>query len=141
MPHWEEELHTLLESLGVTLEDGQMPLRRDVIPRPDSDDAPPDSMVREWEHQQDDAPPDTEDEFAVINREMEATLQEVTRLVRSGRMEPALRDDVVHVLRALTRTLPSEASDAEEWRYTSAAAVLHFCRLVLRLAHALAHQE
>jgi len=141
MPHWEDELRTLLESLGVTLDDGQVPVRRDMTPTPDSDEIPTDSMVREWERQQDDTSADTDDEFAVINREMEATLQEVTRLVRSGRMEPALRDDVVHVLRALTRAVPPSAPDAEEWRYTSAAAVLHFCRLVLRLAHALARQE
>ncbi len=141
MPHWEDELRTLLESLGVVLEDGQVPSRRDVNSLPDSDEIPSDSMVREWERQQDDAATDTDDEFTMINREMEATVQEVSRLVRSGRMEPALRDDVVHVLRALTRAVPPSAPDAEEWRYTSAAAVLHFCRLVLRLAHALARQE
>jgi hypothetical protein len=139
MPHWEDELRALLASLGVTLEDDATPPRTDAASF-DRDEVPTDSMVREWEAQQDESDGD-EDQFSVINREMEATVQEVARLVRTGRMEPALRDDVVHVLRALTRQMPLSPADAEEWRYTSAAAVLHFCRLVLRLAHALARQE
>ena len=135
MPHWEDELRTLLLTLGVSLEDAT---RADAPA--DADDLPTDSMVREWEAQggDDDA---EEDQFSVIRREMEATLQEVGRLAQSGRMEPALRDDVVHVLRALTGPPPQSAAEVEEWRYTSAAAVLHFCRLILRLAHALAAQE
>lgn len=139
MPHWEDELRTILASLGVTLEDHDGAWRMDGA---DALEAPSDSALRAWEAQLEAAAPDTDDEFAVINREMEATVQEVARLVRTGRMEPALRDDVVFVLRALTRALPpASGAEAEEWRYTSAAAVLHFCRLVLRLAHALARPE
>ncbi len=141
MPHWEDELRALLASLGVTLEDDANSSRKEAASF-DGEEVPTDAMVREWEAQQDETLADSdEDQFSMINREMEATVQEVARLVRTGRMEPALRDDVVHVLRALTRQLPGNAADAEEWRYTSAAAVLHFCRLVLRLAHALARQE
>lgn len=131
MPHWEDELRTLLQHLGVSLEE-MAPF--------DAEDPPTDSMVREWEAQANDDDPD-EDQFSVIRREMEATLQEVARLSQAGQMEPALRDDVVHVLRALTNPPPLSGADIEEWRYTSAAAVLHFCRLILRLAHALAAQE
>jgi hypothetical protein len=138
MPHWEDELRTILASLGVTLEDADGDWHMESA---DALEAPSDSALRDWEAQQAAAPPDTDDEFAVINREMEATVQEVARLVRTGRMEPALRDDVVFVLRALTHAQPIASADADEWRYTSAAAVLHFCRLVLRLAHALTHPD
>ncbi len=134
MPHWEDELRTLLQDLGVSLEEVPPPLAID------ADDMPTDSMVHEWEAQANDEDLE-EDQFSVIRHEMEATLQEVGRLAQSGRMEPALRDDVVHVLRALTTPPPLSGADIEEWRYTSAAAVLHFCRLILRLAHALAAQE
>jgi hypothetical protein len=138
MPHWEDELRTILASLGVTLEDTDGAWHMDGA---DVFEAPTDAALRAWEAQQDADPPDTDDAFSVINREMEATVQEVVRLVRTGRMEPALRDDVVFVLRALTRALSPTNAEADDWRYTSAAAVLHFCRLVLRLAHALARPE
>ena len=142
MPHWEDELRTLLESLGVRLEERVTPTRMDAAALFERDEAPTDSMVREWEaQQQDDGLADGEDAFSMINSEMEATVQEVARLVSTGRLEPSLRDDVVHVLRALTRAAPSSAPDFDEWRYTSAAAVLHFCRLVLRLANELTRPE
>ncbi len=129
MPHWEDELRTLLKSLGVVLDDGAMPLSRNagaVAPAHAGGTLPLES---------DD--PD-EDHFAIIQREMEATVREVARLARTGKMEAILRDDVIYVLRALTRPAPASATDFDEWRYASAAAVLHFCRLVLRLAQALA---
>ena len=132
MPHWEDELRALLQTLDVSLED--------VSPADSADDLPTDSMVREWESQVSDDDLEV-DQFSVIRREMEATLQEVARLAQSGRMEPSLRDDVVHVLRALTNPPPLSGVDIEEWRYSSAAAVLHFCRLILRLTNALAAQE
>ena len=142
MPHWEDELRTLLESLGVRLEERVTQPRMDAAALFDGDEAPTDSMVREWEaQQQDDGATDGDDAFSMINREMEVTVQEVARLVNTGRLEPSLRDDVVHVLRALTRPAPASAPDPDEWRYTSAAAVLHFCRLVLRLANELTRPE
>lgn len=140
MPHWEDELRTLLESLGVRLEEPIAYPRVEAILF-DSVEAPSDSMVRAWEAQQQEDGDSDSDDFSLINREMEATVREVARLVRTGRLEPALRDDVVHVLRALTRAAPASEPDPEEWRYTSAAAVLHFCRLVLRLANELSHPE
>jgi hypothetical protein len=139
MPHWEDELRALLQTLGVSLEENAS-YATDAPNPADADDMPPDALEREWENQADDDDPD-EDQFAMIRREMEATLHEVARLAQSGQMAPELRDDVVHVLRALTTPPPVGAADIEEWRYTSAAAVLHFCRLILRLAHALAAQE
>jgi hypothetical protein len=137
MPHWEDELRTLLASLGVSLED----VHEDTPAPVDPDEIPTDSMVRALEaQQQEDGQSDDGDEFSMVNREMEATVREVARLASAGRLEPALRDDVLHVLRALTRTAPP-GIDAEDWRYTSAAAILHFCRIVLRLANELTRPE
>lgn len=129
MPHWEDELRTLLKSLGVVLDDGAMPLSKNagiVTPSHAGAALPLESDDLDEEH------------FAIIQREMEATVREVARLARNGRMEAVLRDDVIYVLRALTRPAPDNAADFDEWRYASAAAVLHFCRLVLRLAQSLA---
>lgn len=138
MPYWEDELRSLLASLGVTLENDTAQPPRFLR----SDHAPSDSAVREIESHQDDWVSDgDDDEFSIVNREMEATVREVARLVRTGHIEPALRDDIVHVLRALTRPAPLEVADRGEWQLTSAAAVLHFCRVVLRLANALTHQD
>lgn len=137
MPYWEDELRSLLASLGVTLEnDTEQPTRS-----PRSDYAPSDSAVRALEAHQEDWLSDSDDEFSIVNREMEATVREVARLVRTGHIEPALRDDIVHVLRALARPAPQHIADRGEWQLTSAAAVLHFCRVILRLANALTHQD
>lgn len=138
MPYWEDELRSLLASLGVTLEnDVAQPARSNR-----SDPTPSDSAVREIEAQQEDwLGEGDDDQFSIVNREMEATVREVARLVRTGHIEPTLRDDIVHVLRALARPAPQEVADRGEWQLTSAAAVLHFCRVVLRLANALTRQD
>jgi hypothetical protein len=127
MPHWEDELRSLLKSLGVVLDDSTMPLTRNAGAVAHAGGALP--------LESDDA---DDEHFAIIQREMEATVREVARLARTGKMEAVLRDDVIYVLRALTRPAPANATDFDEWRYASAAAVLHFCRLVLRLAQSLA---
>jgi hypothetical protein len=80
------------------------------------------------------------DEVSAVRREIEATLARVVDLARAGLLDPALRDDVVFVLQALTRPRPRglRARDRTEWQLASAAAVLHFCRVVLRLTQTLA---
>src|SRR5262249_15194689 len=95
------------------------------------------------------------DEVSAVRREIEATVQQVMALVRAGRMEPALRDDVILVLDALTRPRPGKPASgrarprrisgpddsATEWQLASAAAILRFCRIVLRLTNALARDD
>lgn len=93
-------------------------------------------------------PPADDDEVSAVRSEIEATVAQVIALARAGRIDHDLRDDIVFVLQALTRPHPSTPSplielgrhdDArQEWQLASAAAVLRFCRIVLRLTHALA---
>jgi hypothetical protein len=121
MPYWEDELNDLLESLGVTSEN-----------QPERAQTPQAEL----------APGDIEaEQISLVNHEMQATVQEVTQLVRAGHLDPALRDDIMHVLRALVRPAPNGTPDRAEWQLTSAAAVLHFCRVALRMAHAVSHQD
>ena len=93
-------------------------------------------------------PPAEDDDVSAVRSEIEATVAQVIALARAGRIDHDLRDDIVFVLQALTRphpTTPSYVMDLErhddarqEWQLASAAAVLRFCRIVLRLTHALA---
>jgi hypothetical protein len=83
-------------------------------------------------------------EVIAVQSEVEATVRQVVSLVRSGSIDSALREDVAFVLRALTRPDATtsnagetiSASSGLEWNIESAAAVLRFCRIVLRLAQA-----
>lgn len=150
MPDWEIELRDLLRSLDVSLEPGAsrpVPVELPVsFPRggalADESD-PSDSMVRAFERTYDQAlDPGTPEgeEISAIRQEIEATVARVVHLTRTGQLDPALRDDVVFVLRALTRTHPTarDTKVRDEWDLASAAAVLHFCRVILRLTGPLA---
>jgi len=86
-------------------------------------------------------------EVSAVRTEIEATLRQVLALARAGQLEPEWRADVVFVLSALTRPLPSTPGlmDARraaavregerEWQLASAAAVLRFCRIVTHLTN------
>ncbi len=130
MPHWEAELKTLLASLGVSLE---------------ADSAEPDLSSTpksvQFGHKDDGLAEFEDDHFTLVNREIEATVREVARVSRSGLLDQALRNDVIFVLRALTRDTGSTGIDAESWHLDSAAAVLHFCRIVQRLTRALSQPD
>jgi hypothetical protein len=142
MPDWEAELTALLHALDVRLEHD--PLFADAA----SGDADGPGGERaqfadEFEHCElgalpldllaEQQPVDGE-EVSAVRHEIEATLARVVRLTRTGQLDPALRDDVVFVLQALTRPRPAAPRpDRDEWQLASAAAVLHFCRVVHRL--------
>lgn len=151
MPDWESEVRDLLRTLNVSLEPGvslesntpqHVPVKLPVSflrggALADEGD-PSDSTVRAFERSFEQAleqgtPED--DEITAIRQEIEATVARVVHLTRAGQLDPALRDDVVLVLRALTRAHPGvlDAHSRDEWDLASAAAVLHFCRVVLRL--------
>lgn len=147
MPHWQEELDALLANLRVSLDD---PLPADsgataFAPTPSVDAA---EIARDLALPADgDEPPGENEEVSAIRSEIEATLGRVLALARAGRMDGDMRDDVIFVLQALTRPHPgatvaaSGADTAEardEWQLGSAAAVLRFCRMVVRLTNALA---
>src|SRR5260221_13109472 len=158
MAHWQSELESLLTQLHVTsttaarADDGVSHTRGAVpsegMARDDLDGSVP------WELgalTTEDAPPDGV-EVSAVRSEIEATIEQVMALVQSGRVEGAFQDDVVFVLRALTRPHPpfvtSEArrldiaSQADaEWHLASAAGVLRFCRIVQRLLREVAEED
>jgi hypothetical protein len=135
MAYWQDELEALLASFGVALEAPALDqmraedsLNRYLLAQPEQSEPPVEHGV----------------EVIAVQSEVEATVRQVVSLVRSGSIDSALREDVAFVLRALTRpdVAMTNASDARraasgaEWSIESAAAVLRFCRIVLRLAQA-----
>ncbi|HEY7348869.1 MAG TPA: hypothetical protein VH599_11210 [Ktedonobacterales bacterium] len=145
MSNWEQELETLLNRLGVRWEplppdepgvdgaEADLADTAEVDPLMDAD-----LEDEDWETLED----DDLDQVSVVRREMQATIGRVVRMVRSGRLDSVLKDDVLFVLRALCRSRPQpdEGESEEEAQLATAAAILHFCRIVLRLTHALAQQ-
>lgn len=136
MPDWQTELAALLKALDVdpgpapdlAAHNGHNPLRAiDGVDGPAAGE-----LVLES------APPDG-DEVAAVRGEIEATLARVIHLTNIGKLDRAIRDDVVFVLQALTRPRPgsSRGKGQDEWQIASAAAVLHFCRVVMRLTRGL----
>lgn len=148
MPDWKSELSELLEALAVSAEPASW------------SDGSVDSSEHDSIHPREHVPPLTpgrssseqagrqhptlrpgersafaDIELGVVRREMEATVARVVHLERIGELDRSLRDDVVYVLQALTRPQPGPlaSSDRHEWHLETAAAVLHFCRVVLRL--------
>lgn len=132
MPDWQTELAALLKALDVDAEPAPVPAARNGR-RPgraiDGVDGPAagDLVVEP-------APPDG-DEVTAVRREIEVTLARVIHLTNQGKLDRAIRDDVVFVLQALTRPRPGSlrGKAKDEWQLASAAAVLHFCRVVMRL--------
>ena len=150
MPHWQEELDVLLANLRVSLDD---PFASDEgasafapASTPGNDLAA--GIARDLALPGDsEEPPGENEEVSAIRSEIEATLGRVLALARAGRMDGDMRDDVIFVLQALTRPHPGatvaasneDAAEArDEWQLASAAAVLRFCRMVVRLTNALA---
>jgi hypothetical protein len=155
MASWEEELAVLLRELGVTLEAPEThlpptqisetghsqrkpPLRRkeDIKRQAQSTDA----LFWGSDGDTGDAEIEGEDvwlsDLRLMRREVESIVSQVVRLMQSGDFDAALKEDVIVVLRALRRrasvTQQAAASDAAYLEF--AAAMLHFCRLVLRLS-------
>lgn len=155
MPQWQTELEALLAQLHVSL-DGDaahasagaesQELTLDRIKKDGSDPSIP------WELGvlAAEEPPTEDDEVAAVRSEIEATVRRVIEMARTGRLDGALRDDVVFVLQALTRPHPLDRQSRprrgrqeaarQDWQLASAAAVLRFCRIVLRLTDAISRE-
>ena len=141
MSNWELELEALFKRLGVQWD---YPL----APEDETDpyDVDPAGLAALAEEALTDdaagAGEDDLDQLGVVRREMQATVGRVARMVRDGRLDSAIRDDVLFVLRALVRSQLGleEGETEEEAQLATAAAILHFCRIVLRLTHALTQQ-
>lgn len=156
MPQWQTELEALLSQLHVSLDGGPAPTStsadsRDLtLERMQKDGSDP-SIPWELGVLAAEEPPPDDDEVTAVQSEIEATVRRVIEMARTGRLDGALRDDVVFVLQALTRPHPLDRQsrprrgrqDAarQEWQLASAAAVLRFCRIVLRLTDAIARES
>ena len=159
MPDWQGELESLLATLNVSLEEPSAGLEDGTtFPRGAANGEmepteghqtglPVEKATDTAEIVLDVVPVDGE-EISAVQSEIEATLRDVLLLVRAGRMDRELRDDVVFVLEALTRPRPGRRAkvagpddSSTEWNLASAAAVLRFCRIVLRLTNSLARGE
>ncbi len=152
MAGWEEELAVLLRELGVTQEEPKTHLR----PTPISETGhspvkpplqPMDEVKRQVQSADalfwgsaDDNKAENDDiwmsDLRVMRREVESIVTQVVRLMQRGDFDPSLKEDVMVVLRALRRrasvTQQAAASDAAYLEF--AAAMLHFCRIILRLS-------
>ena len=156
MPQWQTELEAMLAQLHVSLDAGPPPAAsspdgRDLTLEHVAKDGSDPSIPWELGVLAAEEPPPEDDEVTAVRSEIEATVRRVIAMARTGRLDGALRDDVVFVLQALTRPHPLDRQvrprrvrqDAahQEWQLASAAAVLRFCRIVLRLTDAIARDD
>lgn len=153
MAGWEEELAVLLRSLGVTQEEPST-RPRSTRKRHGEGMSHPSSHARSsaedpfadaafLEDEDEDEEYEEEAWLADLNemrREVDSIVNQVIQLMQRGDLDTSLKEDVLIVLRALRRRVPSVlapqtiASASEEAYLESAASMLHFCRLVLRLS-------
>jgi hypothetical protein len=149
MAEWQAELEILLSHLHVSLEPEAVAGRNDAAVRRIAEGGAVDDaglvLPREDDAVASDVVPVDGDEVTAVRSEIEATLRRVVALTQDGKLDPHVRDDVIFVLRALTRPQPrgsrprtGPGDSSSEWQLASAAAVLHFCRIVLRLTQAVA---
>jgi hypothetical protein len=156
MAGWEEELALLLRNLGVTQEEpsthrrarrcrsGGAGIHRS---NPSRDAFPEEDLLAETAFLEGSEEAEEEDEEAWLEdldemrREVDTIVSQVIHLMQRGELEKSLKEDVLIVLRALRRSQAAQQAagvgdeiDNEEAYLESAASMLHFCRLVLRLS-------
>jgi hypothetical protein len=136
MAGWEEELAVLLRELGVKQEEPQAHLRQ--MRKPLHRDVKADACFLDAEDGLDDDDFWVQD-IATMRREVDSIVSQVVLLMQRGDLEPSVKEDVMVVLHALRRHLPSAhssvlPSSSEEAYLESASALLHFCRLALQLS-------
>jgi hypothetical protein len=142
MAGWERELAELLRELGVTLEEPGPQTHLQAMRRSMHSDAKrrePSADALSWGE----APDDDDDEawltdLRLMRREVDSIVTQVIRLMQRGDLDTASKEDVMVVLRALRRRAAGtqQAATSDEAYLEFAAAMLHFCRLVLRLSEA-----
>jgi hypothetical protein len=139
MAGWEQELAELLRELGVTQEEPKTHLRptsklmhSDVKRREPAADA---IILGEFGGGQGDDEAWVSD-LSSMRREIDSIVRQVIHLMQRGDLDKSLKEDVMVVLRALRRraAVTQQAASGDEAYLESAAAMLHFCRLVLRLS-------
>ena len=151
MPAWQEELAMLLSELGVTqqapkthLQPTPKRVRSDVTCRQQALD---DLFCEGHNLEHDDA---WLDDPILMRLEVESIVSQVIRLMQRGDLDNSSKQDVLAVLHALRRrsTPAQQAASSDEaqleFEYSPhleyshhleySTAMLHFCRLVLRLS-------
>ena len=140
MAGWEEELAELLRELGVTQEEPKTHLppasrfmHSDVKRREPDADAIILGDIGGGQAYDDDA---WLSDLSSMRREIDSIVRQVINLMQRGDLDKSLKEDVLVVLRALRRraAVTQQAAASDEAYLESAAAMLHFCRLVLRLS-------
>jgi hypothetical protein len=140
MAGWEQELARLLRELGVTQEEPKTHsqssnklMRSNVKRRVQNTDAFFLSDMQEIEAEDDQV---WMSDLAMMRREIDTIVRQVIHLMQRGALDSSLKEDVMVVLRALHRrsAVTQQAATGDEAYLESAAAILHFCRLVLRLS-------
>ena len=153
MPGWEDELAELLRELGVTQEEPRTHRRpasksvwRDIKRRSQATEAfifgdPTDTGRLNDVGDVEDAIEDEDEEMwltdlSLMRREVDSIVRQVIHLMQRGDLDKTLKEDVMVVLRALRRRamVTEQAAVSEAAYLESAAAMLHFCRLVLQLS-------
>lgn len=156
MAGWEDELTILLRELGVTQEEHKARRRpisaseagfsQEGFPSPRRDEVKRKAQSADalfWGHVEraGDSKADDDDDawmsdLRLMRREIESIVSQVVHLMQHGDLDPALKEDVMVVLRALRRraTVTQQAAASDTAYLEFAAAMLHFCRLVLRLS-------
>ena len=157
MAGWEEELTVLLRELGVTQEEPGThlrPLHTDDADRPEfggwlaasetremfflhkdrmkSRNREADLIVRDAMTEDDDI---SMNDLSLMRHQVDTIVAQVVRLMQRNDIDEAVKEDVMVVLRALRRraSVTQQAAASEAAYLEFAAAMLHFCRLVLRL--------
>jgi hypothetical protein len=154
MASWEAELARLLRELGVTQEEPKTHLRPTYISEPsNSQDIPflhPGNTLKRhvqsadslfWGGADKDEIVDGDahmGELRMMRRRIESIVSQVEYLIQQDDIDASFKEDVLIVLRALRRrAMVTQQAAASETAYLEfAAAMLHFCRLVLRLSPA-----
>ena len=153
MPGWEDELAELLRELGVTQEEPRTHRRpasksvwRDIKRRSQATEAfifgdATDTGRLNDVGDVEDAIEDEDEEMwltdlSLMRREVDSIVRQVIHLMQRGDLDKTLKEDVMVVLRALRRRamVTEQAAVSEAAYLESAAAMLHFCRLVLQLS-------
>ena len=140
MTGWEQELAGLLRELGVTQEEPKTHsqfsdklIRSDVKRRVQNTDAFFLGDTQEIEAEDDEV---WMSDLSMMRREIDSIVRQVIHLMQRGDLDSSLKEDVMVVLRALRRrsAVTQQAATGDEAYLEAAAAMLHFCRLVLRLS-------
>lgn len=140
MAGWQDELADLLRELGVTPEESGV---HTPTARRTAGLRLPNASIEALILQDIAAAAEEDEELELwitdlddMRREVDSIVRQVVSLIQSGNFNPSFKDDVMMVLRALRRraTVTRQASASEEATLESVKAMLHFCRLILRLS-------